>query len=156
MSNDNLTPLFGGIELGGTKTLCVAAHAPGEVQAEVRFPTTTPEETLGQAIAFLREQGPLAAVGIGAFGPVDLHRASPTYGSITSTPKPGWAHTDVVGRVGEALGVPVAFDTDVNAAALGEYRWGAAQGINTFLYLTVGTGIGGGGMANGRLMHGLV
>lgn len=156
MRNDNRTALYGGIELGGTKTVCVAARGPGEVQAEARFPTTTPEETLGEAIAFLREQGPLTAVGIGAFGPVDLNPASTTYGAITSTPKSGWAHTDVVGRVSEALDVPVAFDTDVNAAALGEYRWGAAQGLDTFLYLTIGTGIGGGGMINGRLMHGLV
>ena len=152
--------LFGGIEGGGTKFVCAVGTGPDDVRAEVRFPTTTPAETLGRAIAFLREQqathGALAAVGIAAFGPVDVHRGSPTFGSITSTPKPGWANVPAVGIVQEALGVPVGFDTDVNGAALGEWRWGAARGLETFVYLTVGTGIGGGGMVNGRLLHGLV
>jgi fructokinase len=89
-------------------------------------------------------------VGIGSFGPVDLRR-----GAVTTTPKPGWAHTDVAGPIGRELGVPVIFDTDVNAAALGEHRWGAARGLGTFVYVTVGTGIGGGGMARGHLLHGL-
>jgi fructokinase len=156
MSAESRNDLYGGIELGGTKTVCVVARGPGEVLAEVRFPTTTPEETLGQAVAFLREQPPVAGVGIGAFGPVDLHPSSSTYGWITSTPKPGWANADVVGTIQEGLSVPVAFDTDVNAAALGEYRWGAAQGLDTFLYITIGTGIGGGGLVNGKLMRGLI
>ena len=98
----------------------------------------------------------MAAVGIGSFGPIDAHPESATWGHITSTPKPGWAHTDVAREIGRRLEVPVAFDTDVNAAALGEYRWGAAQGLDTFSYITVGTGIGGGGMAGGNLLHGLV
>jgi len=151
-------PLWGGIEAGGTKFVCAVGTGPEDVRAEARFPTTAPEETIGRAIEFLRREGgdALAAVGIGSFGPVDPNPASPTFGTITTTPKPGWAHTDLAGAVRRALGVPVGFDTDVNAAALGEHRWGAAQGLDTFVYLTVGTGIGGGGMANGRLMHGLV
>ncbi|MCP4639823.1 MAG: ROK family protein [bacterium] len=152
-------PLFGGIEAGGTKFVCAVGSGPDDIVQEVRFPTTTPDETIGQAIAFFREQGgvgTLAAVGIGSFGPVDPNPESATFGYVTTTPKPGWANTDFAGLVGHALGVPVGFDTDVNGAALGEYRWGAGQGLDTLLYLTVGTGIGGGGVVNGGLMHGLV
>ncbi len=147
--------LYGGIEAGGTKIICVVGTGPADVQAEISFPTTTPSETLARIIAFFQPQQ-LAAVGIGAFGPISPDRNAPDYGYITSTPKPGWAQTDMAGTVGRALGVPVGFDTDVNVAALGEERWGAAQGLTTFLYLTVGTGIGGGGLTNGRLMHGLI
>jgi fructokinase len=148
------------MEAGGTKFVCIAGSGPDDIRAEVRFPTTLPEATLGQALAFFREQrarlGDYAAAGVASFGPVDLDPASPGYGYITSTPKPGWPQTDIVGPVRKALGVPVGFDTDVNAAALAEWRWGSAQGLETFLYLTVGTGIGGGGLVGGRLMHGLV
>ena len=122
-----------------------------------RFPTTGPQEVI--AIAFFREQAlksPIAAVGIASFGPIDPDPSSQTWGFVTTTPKPGWAHTDFAGAIQRALRVPVGFDTDVNGAALGEYRWGAAQGLDTFIYLTVGTGIGGGVMANGRLLHGLM
>jgi fructokinase len=98
----------------------------------------------------------LSALGIASFGPLDPRRNSPSFGYITSTPKPGWAHTDVAGTLQRALGLPVAFDTDVNAAALAEQRWGAARGLGTFLYLTVGTGIGGGAVVNGRLLHGFL
>ncbi len=106
-------------------------------------------------VAFFAREGPVAAIGIGSFGPIDQKPGSTTWGHITSTPKPGWAYTDVGGEIGRRLSVPVAFDTDVNAAALGEHRWGAAQGLDTFCYITIGTGIGGGGMASGRLLHGL-
>jgi len=152
--------LYAALEAGGTKFVCVVGTGPDDIRAEVRFPTTTPETTLGQALDFFRDQraghGTYAAAGIASFGPVDLDPASARYGYITSTPKTGWAQTDVVGPVRKALGVPVGFDTDVNAAALAEGRWGSAQGLGTFLYLTVGTGIGGGGLVEGRLMHGLV
>lgn len=151
--------LYGGIEAGGTKFVCAIGSGPGDIQAEDRFPTTTPEETIGRAIAFFREQAaqrPIAALGIAAFGPVDPDPRSSTYGYITTTPKPGWGDTDFAGAVGRALGVPVGFDTDVNGAALGEHRWGAAQGLDTFVYWTIGTGLGGGGMVNGQLMHGMV
>jgi fructokinase len=107
-------------------------------------------------IAFFEREAPVAAVGVGSFGPIDVNPESETWGYITSTPKPGWANTDVAREIGRRLGVPVAFDTDVNAAALGEHRWGAATELDTFCYVTVGTGIGGGGMAGGQLLHGLV
>lgn len=152
--------LFGGIEAGGTKFACVVGTGPDDIRAEARVPTTSPADTLGEVLRFFRAQqaalGPLDAIGIGSFGPVDLHPASSRFGFITSTPKPGWADTDVAGPFRREFGVPVAFDTDVNAAALGEWRHGAAQGLDTFLYLTVGTGIGGGGLAGGRVLHGLV
>jgi fructokinase len=152
--------LVGGIEGGGTKFVCVVGRGPDEILEEARIPTTTPDATLSQAVEFFRtaaaRRGPLAAVGVGSFGPVDLREGSPTWGFITTTPKPGWAHVDVAGRLRRDLGVPVAFDTDVNAAAIGEARWGAAQGLDTFVYLTVGTGIGGGGLVGGQPMHGLV
>ncbi|MCA9972814.1 MAG: ROK family protein [Anaerolineales bacterium] len=155
-----MTPLFGGIEAGGTKFVCAVGAGPQDIRAEHRFPTTTPEETLDQAVAFFQEQqeehGRLTAIGIAAFGPLDPNPDSPTFGHITTTPKPGWANADVVGAVKAALDVPVGFDTDVNGAALGEHRWGAAQDVDTFIYLTIGTGIGGGVMVNGKLLHGLV
>ncbi len=154
-----MTKWYGGIEAGGTKFVCAVASSPNNIRAETRFPTTTPEETLEKAITFFREQAQeveLASIGIAAFGPLDPSPASPTYGYITTTPKPYWANTNFVGAIQSALKVPVAFDTDVNGAALGEYRWGAGQGLNTFVYFTIGTGVGGGGMVSGKLMHGLV
>ncbi|MCP4361729.1 MAG: ROK family protein [Chloroflexi bacterium] len=149
-------PLFGGIEAGGTKFVCAIGSGPDDIRAEVRFPTTNPAETIAQAISFFQAQERLTAVGIASFGPVDPNPASATYGRITNTPKPGWTNTDFAGPVQQALGVPVGFDTDTNGAALSEWKWGAAQGLDTFIYLTIGTGIGGGGMVNGRLMHGLI
>ncbi len=152
--------VYGGIEAGGTKFVCAVGTGPNDQRAETRFPTTTPAETLGRAIDFFQAQaqqlGSLTAIGIGAFGPVDPNPASPTFGYITTTPKPGWAQTNFVGAMQRALNVPVGFDTDVNVAGLGEHRWGAAHGLANFIYLTIGTGIGGGGMINGQLMHGLI
>jgi fructokinase len=147
---------YGGVEAGGTKWVLAIGDGPDDVRETVTFPTTTPEETLARTAAFFGQNGGIAALGIGSFGPIDALRSSPTWGRITTTPKPGWAHTDVAGALGQALDVPVAFDTDVNAAALAEQRWGAAIGLDTFCYITIGTGIGGGGMSNGRLMHGLL
>ena len=146
----------GAIDAGGTKWLCAVGTGPDDLVATETIPTTRPDETIGRALAFFRRQGPIEAVGIGCFGPVDLRPGSPAWGSITTTPKPGWTDTDVAGVVGVELGVPVAFDTDVNAAALGEHRWGAARGLDTFCYVTVGTGIGGGAIAGGAVVHGLV
>lgn len=152
--------LVGGIEAGGTKFVCAVGTGPDDLRAETRFSTTTPDETIRQAIAFFRAQreqhGAFQAIGIAAFGPLDPNPVSPTFGMITSTPKPGWANTDFAGVVARALALPVAFDTDVNGAALAEGRWGAAQGLDTFLYLTIGTGIGGGAVAGGQLLHGLL
>ena len=148
--------VYGGIETGGSKWECAVGSGPDSLSATATIPTTTPEETIERAVAFFEREGPIEAMGIGSFGPVDQKLTSPTWGHITTTPKPGWAHTDVGQEIRRRLAVPVAFDTDVNAAALGEHRWGVAQGLDTFCYITIGTGIGGGGMARGRLLHGLV
>ncbi len=149
--------VFGAIEAGGTKFVCAVGTGPEDLVV-TQFSTTSPEATIGSAVTFLKEHsgGRLQAVGIGSFGPVDLCPSSPTFGHITSTPKPGWQNYDFAGAVRKALGVPVGFDTDVDAAALGEARWGAAQSVSDFLYLTVGTGIGGGVIANGQILHGLI
>ena len=151
--------VYGGIEAGGTKMVCAVGTAPDDIRAEGRFPTAGPEESIPRAIRFFKDHtsaGELDAIGIAAFGPVDPDPRSPTWGYVTTTPKPGWAHTDFAGQIKRALDVPVGFDTDVNVAALGEHRWGAARGLHTFIYLTVGTGIGGGGMVEGRLLHGMM
>jgi fructokinase len=148
--------VLGGIETGGSKWECAVGTGPDDLRATVTIPTTTPDETIDRALAFFEREGPVDAIGIGSFGPVDQKPASTSWGHITTTPKPGWANTDVGQEVRRRLGVPVAFDTDVNAAALGEHRWGAAQSLDTFCYITIGTGIGGGGMAGGNLLHGLL
>lgn len=150
--------LLGGIEAGGTKFICLIGRAPGDIVAEIRIPTRKPDETIADAIAFFKAErevhGPLARLGIASFGPLDLAVTSPTYGHITTTTKPGWAQTDILGAIGSALGVPVAFDTDVNGAVLAERRWGAARNVKDFVYVTVGTGIGGGVMIADTLVHG--
>jgi len=147
--------LFGGIEAGGTKFVCAVGTGPGDLRVRTSFPTTTPAETIAHAIAFFKQQPEMvAAVGIGAFGPVDPNPASPTYGYITSTPKLAWQNTDIRGAITRSLGVPVGFDTDVNVAAIGEHRWGASQDVNSSLYVTVGTGIGGGVLVGGKPLHG--
>jgi fructokinase len=149
--------MLGGIEAGGTKFVCGVGTGPSDLRT-VEFQTTQPAETVERAVRFFRQagHGQLSAVGIGSFGPVDLKPQSPTFGYITTTPKLPWRNFDLAGEVCRALGTQVYFDTDVNAAALGEHYWGAAKDLDTFLYLTIGTGIGGGGMANGRLMHGML
>ena len=152
--------LFGGIEGGGTKFVCAVGTEKGEILAETRFPTTTPDETLARAVTFFKQQtqalGPLASIGVASFGPLDPQPASATFGTILPTPKPGWTGVDIIGPLRSAFDIPIGIDTDVNGAALGEWRWGAAQGLDTFIYLTIGTGIGGGGLVNGELMHGLL
>ena len=151
--------LYGGIEAGGTKFVCAVGSGPDEILAEIRISTESPDATLGCVIDFFKQQQKkheIAAIGVASFGPVDPDPESPTFGYITNTPKPGWAHTPVVPLLQRAFGIPVGFDTDVNVAALGEHRWGAAMGVDTFVYLTIGTGIGGGGMVDGKLMHGLL
>jgi len=156
----NNTPLFGGIEGGGTKFVCAVGTGPDDIRAETRFPTTTPQETMAQAVEFFKQQeanfGPLAAIGFACFGPLDPNPDSPTFGYILPTPKPGWTNADVVGVLRSAFDIPIAFDTDVNGAALGEGRWGAGQGLKNFIYLTIGTGIGGGAYVEGKLLHGLI
>lgn len=151
--------LYAGVEAGGTKFVCALASGPQQILAETRFPTTSPGETLRNTLDFFQMHAPagaIAGLGIASFGPVDLNPTSATYGHITSTPKPGWAWTDILGTLSRNLGVPAAIETDVNAAALGEHRYGAGQGLDSCLYLTIGTGIGGGGILNGAPLHGLV
>jgi fructokinase len=151
--------LYGGIEAGGTKFICAIGSGPGQIASEARIPTTSPEETFGRVLDFFRPavaaRG-ISGIGVGSFGPVDLDPASPSYGFITSTTKPGWRNTEFVGHLRRELRVPIAFDTDVNAAALGELTWGAGRGSDPLLYLTIGTGIGGGVIVNGVPLHGLV
>lgn len=152
--------LFGGIEGGGTKFVCAVGTGPDDIRAETRFPTTTPEETLQRAILFFKEQekthGKLSALGMASFGPIDPRPGSPTYGQVMPTPKPGWAGADLVSKLKSAFDFPIGFDLDVNAAALAEWRWGALQNCNPAVYITVGTGIGGGIMVDGKLIHGLL
>jgi len=150
--------IYGGIEAGGTKWVCAvgSGRGPEDIHEPTTCPPADPQETIARAAEFFADNGSLAAIGIGSFGPIDVRRNSPTWGWITTTPKRGWARTPLVATLSEALDLPFAFDTDVNAAALGEHRWGAAADLETFCYITVGTGIGGGGMANGKLMHGLL
>lgn len=151
--------LYGGIEAGGTKFVCVVAGGPNQIVDEIRFRTTTPEETLGRAIQFFQpfiSSGQISAIGVGCFGPLDVNPESSMYGFITATPKPGWSNTNVLGILRGALGIRIAFDTDVNVAALGEYRWGASTGCDPSLYLTIGTGIGGGYIKDGQALIGLL
>ncbi|NLF51267.1 MAG: ROK family protein [Leptolinea sp.] len=151
---------FGGIEAGGTKFVCNVASSPDDVLADKRFPTTDPVETIAKAIAFFQpyiEKKQVEAIGIAAFGPVDLDARSKTFGYITTTPKPGWAQVDLLGTIQRALRVPCAFDTDVNGAAQGEYYWNLEnRELDPLLYITVGTGIGVGGIVNGKTLHGLI
>ena len=141
--------LLGGIEAGGTKFVCAVGDADGHLLESERFPTTTPDQTIARAIDFFRNRPDLEAVGIASFGPIDRRT-----GRIGSTPKPGWRDVEFAGRVKSELGVPVAFDTDVNGAVVAERRWGAARGVDDVLYLTVGTGFGGGAIVDGHLIHG--
>lgn len=151
-------PLLAGLELGGTK--CFALLGRGQTIVErVAIPTTDPGETMDRLEAQLRvwwDRASFAALGIGSFGPVGLDHARDDYGFITTTPKPGWSGTDVAGRFGHAFAVPVGFDTDVTAAAMAEHRWGAARGMTSSVYLTIGTGIGGGAIVNGRPLRGFL
>jgi len=153
------TKLYGGIEAGGTKFVCCVASGPRHIEEEVRFTTTTPQETLRKAVQFFERyvsSGQIKTIGVGCFGPLELNPNSSQYGYITATPKPDWSHTNVRGILQRQLGVNIAFDSDVNAAALGERVWGASRGADPSLYLTIGTGIGGGYLKDGKPLHGLV
>ena len=149
--------LFGGVEVGGTTVVCAVGTSPSDLRDRAVIETADPAATIARVVARLRRHAPrLTAVGIATFGPVELDRRSPRHGHITTTPKPGWADTDLVGPLVRALRVPVGFDTDVNGAAIAERRWGAARGLGTVVYVTAGTGVGGGGVIAGRPMHGLL
>ena len=151
-----MATIYGGVETGGTWCVCALGSGPGELLAEEQFPTASPPETLERIIDFFRAQPTPAAIGVGSFGPVDADPDSPSWGQVTTTPKPGWQRTAVASVIRDRLGVPVAFDTDVNAAALGEHRWGAGREVGSLCYLTVGTGIGAGLVIGGRPLRGLV
>ncbi len=152
--------LYGGIEGGGTKFICAVGTGPNDIRAETRIPSTSPRETLDAAVQFFKnaekEHGALSALGIACFGPLDLNPASKSYGQILPTTKPEWSGADLLTPLHDAFKVPIGIDNDVNGAALGEHLWGAAQGLDTFLYLTIRTGIGGGAFVEGKLLHGLV
>ncbi|WP_066964341.1 ROK family protein [Rhizorhabdus dicambivorans] len=157
MSEDDR--LFAGIELGGTKAIALIVRGR-RILASARFPTGQPEQTLGvigdRLEAWQAEHGRPEALGIASFGPVGLDRSRADYGHITSTPKPGWQGTDLVGHFRKRFGLPIGFDTDVAGAALAEHRWGAARGCDVAIYITIGTGIGGGVIVNGEPLHGLI
>jgi fructokinase len=145
--------VIGGIEAGGTKFICAVGDEHGNVTERIQFPTTTPGETMKQVIDFFKKFT-LKAIGVGSFGPIDINPASPTYGYITTSPKKKWRNFPMVRTLQEALSVPVGFHTDVNAAALGESAFGAAKGLDSCLYITVGTGIGAGAVISGKLLQG--
>lgn len=147
--------MLGAIEAGGTKFVLAVGTAPGEIAATATIPTGDPASTLAEAARWFAAQGPLDALGIGSFGPVELARGHPRWGTITNTPKPGWSDCDIAGFFARRLGVPVGFDTDVNAAALAEYAAAQAQGCRSLAYLTIGTGIGGGLVLEGQPVHGI-
>lgn len=145
--------IYGAIEAGGTKFVCAVSDEQGELKEKVSIPTTTPEETLNQVFSFF-DSYDLDAIGIGSFGPIDVNTSSATYGYVTSTPKTAWKNYDFLGAIKNRYAIPVGWTTDVNAAALGELKRGAALGLSSCVYLTVGTGIGGGAVINGKLLEG--
>lgn len=146
--------MLGAIEAGGTKFVCAVGDESGKIIERIQIPTTVPEETMESVIQFFK-QYPVQAIGIGSFGPIDVNTESPTYGNITSTPKLAWKDFPFVQTIKEAFSVPVGFNTDVNAAALGEATFGAAKGLDSCVYITVGTGIGAGAIVQGNLLQGL-
>ena len=150
-------PLIGGVETGGSWCVCALGRGPRELVAMEKFPTEGPAETLARVGAFFAAHPGAQGVGVGAFGPVELDEASPRWGEVlAATPKPGWAGARVGTTLRDTLGVPVVLDTDVNAAAVGEQRWGAGRGVPSLCYLTVGTGIGAGIVVGGAPVHGLL
>lgn len=147
--------LLGAIEAGGTKFVCAVGSENGEILEKISFSTTTPKETMEKVVNFFLDKK-IVALGVGCFGPIDLDKDSKTYGYITSTPKTNWINYDIVGKLKKYFDIPINFDTDVNGAALGEARWGSAIGLDSVIYLTVGTGIGGGIYSSGKLVHGMI
>ena len=156
---ENAKPMFGGVEAGGTKFICVLADSRGFIKTRADIPTTTAEETLAAVKEFFikrtPEFGDLVALGIVSFGPLDFNKQSPTYGYITKTPRPGWSNINLLGYFRDALNILVEVETDVNSSAMGEFSEGAAVDCENFVYVTVGTGIGAGIFASGKLMQGI-
>lgn len=147
--------LYGAIEAGGTKFVCAVGTEDGIIVEQISFPTSTPDVTMKQVIAYFKGKN-IQALGVGSFGPIDPSLDSPTYGYITKTPKPNWSDYNLIGVLKEHFDIPIAFDTDVNGAALGELTWGAAKGLKSALYITVGTGIGAGAVVEGNMINGLL
>lgn len=146
---------IGAIEAGGTKFVCGIGSENGTIEDRVSFPTEHPEKTLAQVFEYFEDKG-VASIGIGSFGPINIDEASPAYGYVTTTPKPGWSGYPFLPAMKQRFDVPMGWDTDVNAAALGEATWGAAAGLDSCVYYTIGTGVGVGVYAEGKLVHGLV
>ena len=149
------TKLYGLVEAGGTKFVLGVATNKDTIEATTRIDTTTPDKTIGAMLEWFRGQGTLDVIGVASFGPLELDRQSPLWGHIGQTPKPHWSGANIAGPLHAVFGCPVAIDTDVNGAALAEYHWGAGQGQRSILYFTIGTGIGGGAVVDGRILHGL-
>lgn len=145
---------IGALEAGGTKMVCAIGDENGTIFEQVSIPTTAPDETLKKIHDYFEDKS-LDALGIACFGPIDLNKTSSTYGYITTTPKPGWQHVDIVGAFSD-FDIPIGFDTDVNGSMLGEHTYGAARGIDHSIYITIGTGIGVGVMSGGTLLHGML
>jgi fructokinase len=147
--------MYGSIEAGGTKFVCAIGDEEMTIIERVSFPTTTPDETMALVIDFFKKyEDQLVGIGIGSFGPIDIHRDSATYGYITSTPKLAWQNFDFVGTMKQAFNLPIAWTTDVNAAAYGEYVFGKGKGLSSVVYYTIGTGVGGGALQDGRFVEG--
>jgi len=147
--------LLGALEAGGTKMVLAIGNENGEILEQVSIPTETPAITIPKIIDYFKDKK-IAALGIGSFGPIDLDKNSKTYGYITSTPKLAWANYDFVGNMKKALSIPIGFDTDVNGSALGEATWGSTKGLDSSIYITIGTGVGIGVYQNGKLLHGML
>lgn len=146
---------LGALEAGGTKMVCALGDETGKISEQVSIPTETPEVTMPKLISYFKERD-VEALGIACFGPLELDKKSPEYGHITTTPKKAWQNFDIAGEFARALSCPVGFDTDVNGSVLGEVTFGQAKGKNCVIYLTFGTGVGGGIYINGKLLHGML
>ena len=147
--------LIGALEAGGTKMVCAVGKEDGTILEQVSIPTTTPEETIPKMISYFEDKG-IAALGVATFGPADVNPKSDTYGYILESPKLAWRHRDFLGELKKALKVPMGFDTDVNGSCLGEVTYGCAKGLDSVIYITIGTGIGVGVYVNGGLLHGML
>jgi fructokinase len=150
--------LLAGVELGGTKCVCILGTGPDDIRARVTLPTLDPDTTLDSIAAVIQKwreaAGSPVALGVASFGPIDLRRDSPTYGCMGATPKQGWANADIAGYFTRRFALPMGITTDVIGAALAEGRWGDAQGLSDYAYITVGTGIGAGLIVAGQSVFG--
>ena len=147
--------IYGALEAGGTKMVCALGNEKGEISEQISIPTLKPEDTIPHIIDYFKDKK-IEALGVASFGPVDLDPESPTYGYITTTPKDGWKNYDLVGTLQKALNVPIGFDTDVNGSLLGEVTFGDSKGLSDVVYITIGTGVGGGILSGGKLVHGML